>query len=76
MNKLYYLETRPGCVQKVIDVLKSHGLSTGAIETHYIGYQRGMHGELIMWTDGYFAPAFVHKAQENIIKSCGIKVEY
>jgi len=76
MGKLFYLETRPGCVQKVIDVLQSKGLCTGAIETHYIGYQRGMHGELIMWTDNYVFPAFVHKAQENIITRCGIKVEY
>ena len=76
MSNLYYLETRSWCVQKVIDVLKSKGLSTGAIETNYIGYQRGMHGELIMWTDDYVFPAFVHRAQENIIKRCGIKVEY
>lgn len=76
MNKLYYLETRSGCVQKVIDLLKSKGLKTDAIETHYIEYQRFMHGELIMWLEGDKYPNFVHRAEEHIVRKRGIKVEY
>ena len=76
MSKLYYLQTRPGCVQKVIDFLKEKGLITDSLEYHYIDCQRGMHGELIMWCDGEKYPSFVHKSQEGIIRKCGRKLEY
>lgn len=76
MSKLFYLETRPRCVHLVIDVLRKRGLNTEAIEAEYIDYKRGMHGELIMWCEDDAYPAFVHRAQEDIIRKCGIKVEY
>ena len=76
MSKLFYLETRPGCVQKVIDVLKSHGLYTDTVEFHYIDCQRFMHGELIMWLEGDKYPNFVHRAEEHIVRKRGTKVEY
>ena len=76
MDELFYLETRSGCVQKVIDVLKSKGLYTDTVEFHYIDCKRSMHGELIMWLDGDKYPNFVHKAEEHIVRKRGIKVEY
>lgn len=76
MNNVYYLETRPGCVQKVIDFLKSKGLNTDAVEAHYIYYQRGMHGELLMWLEGDKNIHFVHLADEDVVRRIGTKVEY
>ena len=76
MNNVYYLETRPGCVQKVIDFLKSKGLITDILVTHYIKYQRGMHGELLMWLEGDKNIHFVHLADEDVVRRIGTKVEY
>lgn len=76
MNKLYYLETRFGCLQKVIEVLKKNGLNTETVESNYIDYQREMHGELIMWFKGDKYPVFASRAEENIVRRIGTKVEY
>ena len=76
MDELFYLETRSGCVQKVIDVLKENGLNTETVESHYIEQQRFMHGELIMWFKGDKYPVFASRAEENIVRRIGTKVEY
>jgi hypothetical protein len=77
MNNLYYIETRRNSVHEVLEVLQKNGLHIEAIRAHYIDYKRTMHdGELIMWTEGDKYPCWVHRSQEDVVRRCGIKVDY
>ena len=74
MEKLFYLETKKKCVSEVISKLKEHNLRTDAIENHYADHYMD-DGELIMWAESDIYPNFVHLAQRETIKKCGIKID-
>lgn len=74
--KMYYVESENGREQEMIDFLKSLNLKTSVVETHYFYFKRTAHGELIAWHDGDKYPCFVHRAQENIVRDCGIKLKF
>jgi hypothetical protein len=73
MENLYYIETKRKCVSEVISKLKEHNLNTNVIESHYENHYMN-DGDLIMWAESDTYPCFVHHAQKNTIKKCGIKI--
>ena len=74
MEKLYYIETKKNCADKVLSKLKEHKLNTNVIESHYQDHY--MHdGELIMWAESDKYPCFVHFGQNDTIRKCGIKID-
>lgn len=76
MNKLYYLVVdRSKSLNDMYKCLKSFGMVTDVIESHYHSHM-AINGELIMWCYGEKYPAFVFRNQEDIIRKCGERVYY
>lgn len=74
MEKLYYIETKKGCVSKVIAKLKEHHLKTYVIEEHYENHYMN-DGEIITWAESDIYPFYVAFGLRKTIKKCGIKID-
>ena len=71
MDKLYYLIVNKAKIDLMFECLKSFGLKIDAIKNNSL-----FDGEIIMWCSSEKYPSFVFRSQEDIIKKCGIKVDY
>ena len=76
MEKLFYLETRRGAVDKVIETLQGLGLDTEWVKAEYKERRHMNDYEMLMWCESSRYPAYVHRAWQEIIRKCGIRIDY